>query len=935
MAAADMRTIFLTPTALCGFSLCMLIACGSSEQQGGAGGADAVVIGDTAGSGDVTVSTDTVQPGDTVSDVVASPDSVTGPASCETSADCRGGEICQLGLCREVCGEDNPCDGALSICDTGTGICVECVGADDCAADQACTEGLCRDLEGQPCSDADTRCSANAAVTCDDGTLSVEDCGADAACVEQDDTASCVERICEPSGLACVDGEVEVCSADGTSAELVPCEGTTTCVDGVCEEVGCTPGETTCVGNRLSVCDDEGNRTLSDCEDCSESDAGCVCQDNACVPRICVPSSTRCAATGFQTCNEDGLAYSPITACDEGESCREGRCLADRCEPGAAICLDGDVYTCNASGTDFALSTDCDDNAVCVDGACVARICEPSSRSCSGVVLTVCSDDGLSETLTNCGATERYCDSESGMCRARVCSPADAPTCDGTQVVACNGDGSALDVVTDCGDAGCEDGACANPCLGRTDLLGCEFVTADFEQIRIACDAENPCSAGGTCVSGFCTNDPATLTVGLLVYNPGTSPVSVSLLNFRTGSSLAPSTVTARSVRRLNLPSGSDLSGSSLGSNAFLLTSTGPVAVWHEGPRADAAPVVSIDLTRLIPVHTLTSTNRFVGFPANLSIGDAFRPTMTLIAVEDDTRVNAQTTALTAAGSGITPFVPSVLRTITLNRGQTLSLVPSESAGDLSGSVSLSNRPLAIFSSYGCAGVPVGTLFCDHLVEQVPPTSFSAGREFVIARSSARGSEDDIIRVTAGYGTDSTTVNYSALRAGGAAASSVLAAGETLTLRARQSVRITANSDILVHHYLVGAEYSLDGDTCEDEIFFGRTGCAIADTCTGSGVGDPSMAIAIPTDHWSDTHLVHTPSSFTSNFAAIAMPAGTEVRVNGTLNSQPRTAISGGYERLLVQLFAGVNTITTSNPSGLLAHGYACGGSYAYGGEFR
>ncbi len=931
-----MRFPLKSQTAFCGILLSVVAACGSGEQSAGSDGSDATVLGDTAGSGDAASTQDAVAPGDTAADVAVTPDASSGPASCDTSADCRGGEICQAGLCREVCGEDNPCDGALRICDNGTGFCVECVGADDCAIDEACTEGLCRDLQGQPCSDADTRCAGNAAVTCEDGSLSVEDCGAAAVCVIAEGAATCLELVCVPSGLDCVDGEVEVCSADGTSAELIPCEGTTICVAGVCEEVGCTPGENTCVGNRLSVCDDEGNRTLSDCADCSESEIGCTCLDGACAPRVCAPGSTRCAATGFQTCNDDGLAYSSISACEEGESCRDGRCLADRCEPGTTICLDGDVYTCTESGTDFGLTTSCDESAVCVDGACVAQVCEPLSRSCSGVVLAVCSEDGLSESLTNCGASERYCDTASGICLARVCSPADAPTCNGTEVVTCNGDGSAFNVVTDCGAAGCADGACADPCLGRTDLLGCEFFTADFEQIRITCSTDSPCSDGGSCVGGFCNNDPTSLAAGLLVYNPGDSSVSVSVRNFRTGALLSPSTVLAGSFRRINLPSGSDLAGTSLASNGFALTSTGPVAVWHEGPRADALPIVSIDLTRLLPVHALGVNNRFVGFPADRELGnDAFRPTMTVIGTVDRTNVNTSPATATATGSGSVSIAVGSVRSTPLNRGQVLAMVPSSQTGDFSGSSNTSSEPVAVFSSYGCAGVPAGTLFCDHLLEQVPPVEIAGGREFVIARSSARGSEDDIVRVTAVSDAASTTVTYSAPTSVSTGATATLARGETLVIRARQSIRITTNADVMVHHYLVGAEYPLDGDTCTDNFLFGRSGCAIADTCSGSGIGDPSMAIAIPTAHWSDSHLVHTPSSFTSNFAAIAAPSGTEVRLNGVLTSGTRASISGGFERVLVPLNAGVNRITTSNPSGLLAHGYTCGGSYAYGGEFR
>ena len=69
--------------------------------------------------------------------------------------------------------------------------------------------------------------------------------------------------------------------------------------------------------------------------------------------------------------------------------------------------------------------------------------------------------------------------------------------------------------------------------------------------------------------------------------------------------------------------------------------------------------------------------------------------------------------------------------TITLDRLQTFLL---SSTLDLTGSKVVSNKPIAFFSGHECADVPVGVAYCDHLVEQLPPT-ITGGRRFFVVSS--------------------------------------------------------------------------------------------------------------------------------------------------------------------------------------------------------
>ena len=71
--------------------------------------------------------------------------------------------------------------------------------------------------------------------------------------------------------------------------------------------------------------------------------------------------------------------------------------------------------------------------------------------------------------------------------------------------------------------------------------------------------------------------------------------------------------------------------------------------------------------------------------------------------------------------------------TVTLNQLQTYQI---ESNLDLTGSKIVSNKPLSVFSGHECTDVPGGVEACDHLFEQIPPTS-TWGRLFFLVPSDS------------------------------------------------------------------------------------------------------------------------------------------------------------------------------------------------------
>ena len=83
--------------------------------------------------------------------------------------------------------------------------------------------------------------------------------------------------------------------------------------------------------------------------------------------------------------------------------------------------------------------------------------------------------------------------------------------------------------------------------------------------------------------------------------------------------------------------------------------------------------------------------------------------------------------------------------TVTLAKVQSLYI---QSKGDLSGTRIVSNQPISLFSGHECAySPPTQGVQCDHLVEQIPPTS-TWGKVFITAPSADRKT-GDIFKIVA------------------------------------------------------------------------------------------------------------------------------------------------------------------------------------------
>ena len=122
--------------------------------------------------------------------------------------------------------------------------------------------------------------------------------------------------------------------------------------------------------------------------------------------------------------------------------------------------------------------------------------------------------------------------------------------------------------------------------------------------------------------------------------------------------------------------------------------------------------------------------------------------------VTDDTQVTFIPTETVTDPQNLESTISAATNTtVTLAQVQPLYI---QSRSDLTGTHIVSNKPISLFSGHECAySPPTQGLQCDHLVEQIPPTS-TWGRVFLTAPSADRKT-GDTFKIVASQ--ENTTIN--------------------------------------------------------------------------------------------------------------------------------------------------------------------------------
>lgn len=292
-----------------------------------------------------------------------------------------------------------------------------------------------------------------------------------------------------------------------------------------------------------------------------------------------------------------------------------------------------------------------------------------------------------------------------------------------------------------------------------------------------------------------------------------------------------------------------------------------------------------------LPVDALGNRYRLASYTGAFGAG----PQGTIVATANDTKVTITPTHDLADGRPAEPF------DITLDVGETYTFT---SAVDVTGSLVEADHPISVFGAHRCANVPVNVVACDHLIEQLPPTS-AWGREFVSVPLATR-SKGDTFRIVADRPATEVKVNDTVV--------ATLGAGEFHEQIIEGAARITTSEPALVMQYSNGSGF----DTT---------------------VSDPFMVLIPPLEQLQPAYTVTTPpDGFATHFLNLVVPtAGRDaVRVDGEPLPEGTLAMLDGADVAVgsLPIAAGDHRITGATPLGATMYGFADYDSYGYGGGF-
>ena len=170
-----------------------------------------------------------------------------------------------------VCDGDEDCEAQEQVCAGYRRVCVDCVNNGDCGDGEVCVHNAC---EARPTCDDSLDCPSTDLVCVTQGggdpgpgpgpesrglCLECEtaaDCAEDESCVDNACVRGCdSDKDCTPLGLLC-DFDTGSCVACLDSSGCLDGEY---CSDGTCLEAICTPGESVCIGDGISACNEVGS----------------------------------------------------------------------------------------------------------------------------------------------------------------------------------------------------------------------------------------------------------------------------------------------------------------------------------------------------------------------------------------------------------------------------------------------------------------------------------------------------------------------------------------------------------------------------------------------------------------------------------------------------------------------------------------------------
>lgn len=607
----------------------------------------------------------------------------------------------------------------------------------------------------------------------------------------------------------------------------------------------------------------------------------------------CMPEGAhQCAGASYQTC-VDGQWVTAVdcpTACADGLGCVE-------CNPGTVFCdpVSGNPVQCNSNGTPGMTVQMCMGQDTCVNGACV----------------DACNDAAASRSYIACEYWAVDLDNAIEVMSPQPSSPQGAPLY--------------VPISGSCTPYGI-------PGLVAETLPVCTKQQGVTTYHAGRCDPpSSSCPTGYTCNTAqpACVFDAQHGPFGIVVSNPQVKDVHVVVTG--PGGQQITKTIAAGQVVPILPQMGGAIPDQSVeysqkAKRAYKVTSDLPIVAYQFNP-LDNVNVFSNDASLLIPRTTFDVDYYAMSWPTldRRSTGQnmqSYFGYITVVAWMDGTQISVTPTVATQAGATQTTIAAGATASFTLNAFEVLQLEAS-GAGDLTGTfiTSPNMTPFGVFGGHDAAQFGEttppdashtrGPCCADHLEEMIFPKS-TWGKEFAIARSQQRTNEPDYLRVMAQK--PNTAVTFTpAVATTVAGDCSNLQPGAFCDVKIQGDTEVTSTEPILVGHYL------------EASIWQNNAGAAV-------GNGDPSMAIAVPTEQYRTDYTILIPMSYTANYLSISAAATGAVTVDGTSVTLAPFPGGGTHRVARVPVTAGQHTIHCPDSCGVLVYGYSDSVSYMFAG---
>ena len=299
--------------------------------------------------------------------------------------------------------------------------------------------------------------------------------------------------------------------------------------------------------------------------------------------------------------------------------------------------------------------------------------------------------------------------------------------------------------------------------------------------------------------------------------------------------------------------------------------------------------IYSTDISYLLDTSALGNEYRIVGWEHAFGMLQ-----FSLTALEDGT-----VATVTPASPLSTGQVAGESFNVELQKGQSV-LYTSTSGNDLTGSLIVANKPLAVFSGAQCSNVPQGFTACDHLFTQLPPVQHWA-REYIVAETANTGNAGNLVRIIAH--TDGTQIRLNG------DTTIVLNAGQFHEILSAGDLHIETSHPVLVAQFLKG--YSQ------------------------TGFGDPAFSFIAGIHQTLKDYVFTAPvnlASYEQNFLNLTVPdsALNSLELNGASvdTSNFRSVPGTGYSTGRVEIEPGVGRMTANQKFLVTISGFTRHDSY-------